>query len=151
MDSNIHCLLPAPGSLCQIAILHVQKHGLKEEFDDFISEILRNGRYVMHGDWCFYFDYAEFVHRWRGAAGGELRTLSYESARIGPGIIQAFLRALGSSRNVAMQAKDFQARNVGQYNSSVSVRRLDRWRMKWKFRRSNRELLASCGVNLRAT
>ena len=86
----------------------------------------------MRGDWCFFFDYAEFVRRWRGAARGDLRTLSYENARIGSGIIQAFLRVLGFSRNVAMQAKGFQARNVGQYNSSVSVRCLDLWRMKRK-------------------
>ena len=130
----------------------LQKHGLKEEFDDFILEILRNGRYVMHGDWCFYFDYAEFVRRWTGATRGDLRTLSYETVRTDPGIIRAFTCAIGcSSEKIAVTAKSTQVLNVEQYNSSVSIRRLDRWRMKWKFSRSNRELLASCGLSLRIT
>lgn len=130
----------------------LQKHGLKVDFDGFISEILRNGRFVMHGDWCFYFDYAEFVRRWTGAIRGDLRILSYETERTDPGIIQAFTSVIGcSSKNTAIAAKSAQVLNVEQYTSSVSVRRLDRWRMKWKFSRSNRELIASWGLSSRTT
>jgi hypothetical protein len=70
-------------------------HGLTLGFSTFISHILRDGFFTMWGDWCFYFDYSEFLRRWREAATGPLQAISYDRAVKHPGLIQAFLEALG--------------------------------------------------------
>ncbi len=71
------------------------KHGLSIGFERFVSQILGDGCFTMRGDWCFHFDYEDFARKWRHAARGELRILSYDRAVTGNGLIPAFLSAIG--------------------------------------------------------
>ncbi|MCP4100974.1 MAG: hypothetical protein GY750_06065 [Lentisphaerae bacterium] len=115
----------------------LQKHGMMDSFGVFLSDIRRTGRYVMHKDWCFYFDYTEFARCWREAACGSLRAYNYESAVNGFRIMQVFLGVLGISRNFEVNAKPIESLNVTPYHSLQLIQVLNRLRIKWNFWWSN--------------
>lgn len=70
------------------------QHGLTGSYLEFIRDIVKRGKFVLHGDWCFYFDAPAFIRKWREAAAGPLVVESYEEAVAKKGIVPTFLSAI---------------------------------------------------------
>ncbi len=77
--------------------LHAEllRHGLTASFPRFVAEIVGHAKFIMKGDWCFYFDYAAFLERWGQATSGTIRVRSFVSATADGLLLDEFLDALG--------------------------------------------------------
>lgn len=79
-----------------ISLYHqLYRHGLADPFPAFVDRVIAEGKVSFEGDWTYYLDYAAFIARWREAATGPLAVYSYDEAKAGPGMLKAFLYALG--------------------------------------------------------
>lgn len=121
-----------------ISLYHeLLKHGLTLSFDAFVADSLRERHFLWRGDRRFWFDYVEFVRRWRQATDQPLTVVSYERARTGAGVIKTFLDAIGFRDRGDLA--EVEALNVGGYRQQPTAERLrpiDRLRARWLFRRS---------------
>ena len=68
------------------------RHGLTASFPRFVAEILGRARFVLHGDWCFHFDYMAFTARWARAARGTLHVRAFTRQQPGSRLIEAVPR-----------------------------------------------------------
>lgn len=121
-----------------ISLYHeLLKHGLTLSFDAFVADSLRERHFRWQGDRHFWFDYREFVRRWRQATDQPLTCISYERARMGAGVVKTFLDAIGCKDRGDLA--DVEPLNVGTYRQGQAddrLRPIDRLRARWAFRRS---------------
>lgn len=99
------------------ASLHAEllRHGLTASFPRFVAEIVGRAKFVMKGDWCFYFDYAAFLERWRLATSGTIRVRSFVSAAADGLLIEDFVDAIGVSASaLADRTREAKKLNTGR-------------------------------------
>src|SRR5690606_34753024 len=61
--------------------------------------IMRDGKYVLRGDWVFYFDIPKFVESWSAVTESPLLVLDYDAATKN-GVVPQFLRLIGAPESV---------------------------------------------------
>ena len=95
--------------------LHAEliRHGLAASFPRFVAEILRRAKFVMKGDWCFYFDYAAFLDRWRRGATG-----AAAGSALRPGRGRAGCSSRNSSMRSVSRSRQWPPASIGR-NSSI--------------------------------
>ena len=96
------------------------KHVLTMSFPAFVATILVTGKFIMRGDWCFYFDQDRFSEQWRRHTRGDLRIFDFEAVSNGEGLIPTFLGAIGagSLANEAGAALRYNVSPVGPHGPS---------------------------------
>lgn len=103
------------------------KHGLSVGYARFMMEILLHGKFVMNGDWVFYFDFARFLARWRATTTGAIHARAYERGWPAPDLIRDFLLLVGVDAPAAAAiAERSPALNVGSPRQPGLVRTLRR-------------------------
>lgn len=74
------------------------------------------------------------------APRGEVRIFSYDPAKKGSGIVRAFLNVLGFPDDGTLGVGNADVLNFGNFDHSSSAGALQRLRIRWGFRHSNRDL-----------
>jgi hypothetical protein len=132
--------------------LHAEliRHGFTASFARFVAEILRRGRFVMKGDWCFYFDYAAFLDQWRRGATGALQARRFARAGAGGSLIEEFLAAVGvPAPALAGCIARAEVLNPGQGKAEGPARWLSGMLLDGRFALANARLRRRFGVDLR--
>ncbi|RLP77165.1 hypothetical protein D9R14_14260 [Xanthobacter tagetidis] len=93
--------LRAPGAYANSLYREFPLQNIHVPFADFLAGVLADGAYQPPGEVILRLDYDVLVEKWRAAAKGELRLLSYEAASAAGGIIPAFMGALGLPERTA--------------------------------------------------
>lgn len=132
--------------------LHAEllRHGLTASFPRFVATILHRARFVLHGDWCFHFDYMAFIERWGRASSGALHVRAFARRRPGPQLIAEFLGAIGAPASaVPSIVAGAKVLNVGAAEVTTPARRLADLLIDARFALSNARLRRRFGVDLR--
>jgi hypothetical protein len=118
-------------------------------YEAFVARIIGSGRFIMHRDWCFWFDYLAFLRRWNKAATRATR--AYGFAKSGPsgGLIVTFLDAVGlRSADLSAAAAAADVLNTADPRRDTLGLRLSTAILRIRFARSNAKLHEAHGVDL---
>lgn len=100
--------LRAPGAYANSLYREFPLQNIHVPFADFLAGVLAQGAYQPPGEVILRLDYDVLAQKWRAAARGELRLLSYDEAAASGGIIPSFMRALG----LPARAAQFRQRRI---------------------------------------
>ena len=99
------------------------KHGLKKSYTEFVFEILQSGKFRMHDDWIFYFDYQRMLENWRASNLDKIWVIPYEdpSDSEAPDIVGKFLTLLGVDHlpGLVSAARSFKRHNPRLNDTAV--------------------------------
>jgi hypothetical protein len=113
-----------------VSLYHtLRRKGLASGLNGFLSKILEDGRIVVHGVWCFYLDYVEFVRRWRESVSGQLVVVDYDEAVGGAGLVPTLLATLGVSGPVSARALEADTLNARRPTLGIA-NLLASWRLR---------------------